>query len=365
MSTATYVRPVGRLTRPPARINASPDRVVRIGEREDLVFTALELIQRHSDGWSDSRVISIAEARDLIAQQSPATDALLLASDRFAAPRGAVAGLPLDRPRIMGIVNVTPDSFSDGGVHAASAAAVAHAIRLVTDGADLLDIGGESTKPGADPVPVDVELARVLPVITGIRARSRVPISIDTRKSEVMRQAVAAGADIVNDVSALTFDPAALMTAVELQVPVVLMHAQGEPKTMQDAPRYHAVTLDVFDWLCQRIEDCVTAGLPRRLLIVDPGIGFGKTTGHNLELLAGLSLFHALGTPVLVGASRKRFIGEITGVTVPAERVSGSIGVALAAAAQGAQILRVHDVAATRAALDVWMAATTGTVATR
>ena len=183
MSTAIYVRPVGRLTRPPARINASPDKVVRIAEREDLVFTALELIHRHADGWSDRRVISVDEARNMIAQQNPATDALLQASDRFAAPRGPLANLPLDRPRIMGIVNVTPDSFSDGGNFLTPRDAIAHALRLEEEGADFLDIGGESTRPGAASVSLDEELSRVMPVLEGLVGKTRCRLSIDTRKA--------------------------------------------------------------------------------------------------------------------------------------------------------------------------------------
>ncbi len=361
MSTVTYVRPVGRLTRPPARVNASPDRVVRIAEREDLVFSALELIQRHKDGWTDSRVVSIDEARTLISQQNPAAEALLQASDRFAAPRGPIAGLPLDRPRIMGIVNVTPDSFSDGGNYLTSKDAIAHALRLEQDGADFLDIGGESTRPGAAPVSLEEELSRVMPVLEGLVGKTRCRLSIDTRKAEVMRRAAAGGAHILNDVSALTNDPRSLRVAVESKLPIVLMHTQGDPSTMQRDPRYQNVLLDVYDQLEQRVVASVRAGIPRERLIVDPGIGFGKTALHNIELLAGLSLFHGLGTTLLLGASRKSFIASLTGAVDPAERVPGSIAAALAGAMSGAQILRVHDVAATRQALTIWEAAMTGT----
>jgi dihydropteroate synthase len=230
----------------------------------------------------------------------------------------------------------------------------------VAAGADILDIGGESTRPGAAPVSVEEELGRVLPVIDALRPLVDAVISIDTRKAEVMRRAVAAGADLINDVSALTYDQEALATAAALQKPVVLMHAQGDPRTMQAAPQYAHVLLDVFDFLEARIEAATTAGLPREKLIIDPGIGFGKTVPHNLELLAGLALFHGLGIPLLVGASRKSFIGHLTGVPVAAERVHGSIGVGLAAMSQGAQIIRVHDVAETRQALTMFTAATRG-----
>jgi len=206
-------------------------------------------------------------------------------------------------------------------------------------------------------------MRRIIPVVAGIRARSDVRISIDTRKADVMREAVSAGADIINDVAALMYDPDALETAAELAVPVVLMHAQGDPKTMQDAPHYDDVLIDVFDFLEARIEACLRAGIPRERIVVDPGIGFGKTLAHNLALMSGLTLFHTLGVPQLVGASRKRFIGTLTGVADASRRVSGSIAAALHAVAQGTQIVRVHDVAATREALSVLMASTSGSPA--
>jgi dihydropteroate synthase len=280
--------------------------------------------------------------------------------DHILAPRARVAGLALDRPRIMGIVNVTPDSFSDGGQHATAAAAIAHGLRLVADGADIIDIGAESTRPGSDPVSERDELARLIPVIEGLAANSGIPVSVDTRKARVMRAAATAGAAIINDVSALSYDPASLATAAETGLPVVLMHAQGEPKTMQQAPAYRDALLDVYDTLAARIAVCEAAGIARSKLIADPGIGFGKTVEHNLALMAGLSLFHSLGVPLLVGASRKRFIGTLTGVDPAADRVHGSVGAALAAVAQGAQIVRVHDVKATRDALAVWQASWSG-----
>ena len=288
----------------------------------------------------------------------------LNAADMFEAlrgPRARLAGLTLDRPRLMGIVNVTPDSFSDGGRLATPQAAIDHAFRLEEEGAELIDIGGESTRPGAAPITVDEEIERVLPVIEGLAGKTQALISIDTRNAVTMRAAAVAGADLINDVSALAYDPHALATAAELGLPVVLMHAQGDPRTMQEDPRYDDVLLDVFDYLEARIEACERAGIPRSKLIVDPGIGFGKTLQHNLELMAGLSLLHGLGVPVLLGASRKRFIGTLTGVEPAGERVMGSIGAALAAAGQGAQIIRVHDVEATRAALTVWEASIRGT----
>jgi dihydropteroate synthase len=260
----------------------------------------------------------------------------------------------------MGILNVTPDSFSDGGQLATTAAVVAQAQAFVAAGADILDIGGESTRPGAEPITTDEELRRVIPAIEAVREATDVLISVDTRRAEVMRRAVTAGADIINDVSALSFDPEALMAAGEFNKPVILMHAQGDPRTMQDDPAYGDVLLDVFDYLEARIEAAASAGLAREKLIVDPGIGFGKTLAHNLALMSGLATLHGLGVPLMVGASRKRFIGTLTRVDNAADRVHGSVGAALAAVAQGAQIIRVHDVAATAQALATFQAATAG-----
>ena len=277
------------------------------------------------------------------------------------APRAAIAGLALDRPRIMGVVNVTPDSFSDGGLHLDVDDAIAGAEAMLAAGADILDIGGESTRPGAEPVPQALELDRVLPVIAGLRARGvTAPISIDTRHAAVARAAFAAGADLFNDVSALTHDPASLPAAAAGGWPVCLMHAQGDPRTMQDAPAYDDVVLDVTDHLAARIAAAEAAGIPRARILVDPGIGFGKTTGHNLALIRNLSVLHGLGCAILFGASRKRFIGTIAGVEEPARRLPGSLAVALEALRQGAQVIRVHDVDATRQAIALWMALNIG-----
>jgi dihydropteroate synthase len=243
---------------------------------------------------------------------------------------------------------------------ATTAAVVAQAQAFVAAGADILDIGGESTRPGAEPITTDEELRRVIPAIEAVREATDVLISVDTRRAEVMRRAVTAGADIINDVSALSFDPEALMAAGEFNKPVILMHAQGDPRTMQDDPAYGDVLLDVFDYLEARIEAAASAGLAREKLIVDPGIGFGKTLAHNLALMSGLATLHGLGVPLMVGASRKRFIGTLTRVDNAADRVHGSVGAALAAVAQGAQIIRVHDVAATAQALATFQAATAG-----
>ena len=261
------------------------------------------------------------------------------------------------RPLVMGVVNVTPDSFSDGGRLPDLARAVDHALALAASGADLLDIGGESTRPGAAVVPVDQELDRTLPLIEALAVRTPVPLAIDTRKPEVARAAVAAGVQLWNDVSALSFDPHSLATAVALPVPVVLMHAQGTPETMQQRPSYRDVTGEVLGFLVSRIGACVQAGIARERLLVDPGIGFGKTLEHNLTLLRDLRRFTGLGLPVLVGASRKSFIGRIDpGAVDPLDRLGGSLGAALWAAQAGAAVLRVHDVRETAQALAVWQA---------
>ena len=263
--------------------------------------------------------------------------------------------LKLDRSRVMGIVNVTPDSFSDGGAHASAEAAVAHGLALAAQGADILDVGGESTRPGAAPVPLEEELRRVVPVIERLARETALPVSVDTRKPEVMRAAVQAGAGMVNDVGALRGD-GALETAAALGVPVVLMHMLGEPGSMQDDPRYDDVVAEVHRFLAERIFAAELAGIARKNIVVDPGFGFGKTTGHNVLLLAGLERFAELGVPLLAGLSRKRSIGELTGRAVPGERVAGSVAAHLLAAQRGAAIVRVHDVAATVDALKVWEA---------
>ncbi|MFN3702554.1 dihydropteroate synthase [Thermomonas sp.] len=263
--------------------------------------------------------------------------------------------LRLDRPRVMGVVNVTPDSFSDGGACFDAEAAVAHGLRLAEQGADVLDIGGESTRPGAQEVPVEEELRRVVPVVERLARATALPISIDTSKPEVMRAAVAAGAGMLNDVYGLRRD-GALGAAAELGVPVVLMHMLGEPRSMQEAPDYDDVVGEVHRFLAERIFAAEMAGIARKNIVVDPGFGFGKTTAHNLQLLAQLERFTELGVPVLAGLSRKRTIGELTGRTEPRARMAGSVAAHLVAAQRGALLLRVHDVAETVDALKVWTA---------
>lgn len=271
-------------------------------------------------------------------------------------PRASIAGLRMDRPQIMGILNVTPDSFSDGGQFNAPDAAIARAVQMHADGAAIIDIGGESTRPGAKEVDITAEIARTAPVIRAIRNGSAVPVSIDTRKAPVAAQALDAGANLINDVAAMTFDADIAQLAATSDAPICLMHAQGDPETMQADPRYDDVLLDVYDFLAARIAVAETAGIRRDRIIVDPGIGFGKTIAHNLTLLRGLSLFHSLGCPILLGASRKRFIGALGGGENAQDRVAGSVAVALQGLRQGVQITRVHDTFATKQAFDLEMA---------
>ncbi len=267
--------------------------------------------------------------------------------------------LRLDRPRICGVLNLTGDSFSGDGLRDDVAAAVARGVAMVEQGADLLDIGGESTRPGAVEVAAEAEIARVVPVIEALAAKVDVPISIDTSKPDVMRAAVAAGAGMINDVHALRRE-GALDTAAELKVPVCVMHMQGEPRTMQDDPRYDDVVAEVHRFLAERVFACEMAGIDKRRVLVDPGFGFGKTLEHNLALLRGLERFRDLAAGVFVGLSRKAMIGKLTGRDGGSDRAVGSAAAALIAVQRGARIVRVHDVAATRDALAIWSAVAAG-----
>lgn len=262
--------------------------------------------------------------------------------------------LRLDRPQVVGIVNVTPDSFSDGGCHASPDAAIAHALRLLEEGAAVLDVGGESTRPGAAPVDEAEEIARVLPVIEALVARVAVPISVDTAKPGVMRAALAAGAGMINDVTALRSDGAMEAVAAS-KAAVVLMHMHGEPRSMQQAPAYDDVVGEVHRFLTERVFACEMAGIDKRRLLIDPGFGFGKTLEHNLALLAQLRRFTTIGVPVLAGLSRKSSLGLITGREV-GDRLAASLAAHLLAVQNGALFVRVHDVAATVDALKVWAA---------
>lgn len=324
----TYYRPAGLVYGPDARTLVQEGRGGSLGGLSAIAYTMVEIIVREGRAVS-RRVVPFAPSLAL-----------------------PVPAAPPARPLIMGIVNVTPDSFSDGGRHAAAEQAIAHGLKLAAEGADILDVGGELTRPGSEGVDEGEELARVVPVIEGLAAAGH-RVSCDTRKAPVMRAALKAGAAIINDVSALQYDPQSLAAMAEADCPVVLMHAQGDPKTMQLSPNYADVALDVFDALEDRIAACVAAGIAKERLIADPGIGFGKSFRHNLDLLHQFTLFHGLGVAVLMGLSRKGFVGALTGEKTAANRVNGSVGGALWSALNGAHILRVHDVKATVEALVV------------
>lgn len=307
-------------------------------------------------GWfTDVEVLSRTAAPRVL----PASDIGADALEALISPRAPVAGLTMDRPRVMGILNTTPDSFSDGGKYNSVAAARAGALSMAE--ADILDVGGESTRPGAAFVSEEEEIARTTPAIQAMRAAGVLQvISIDTRKAAVASAALDAGATLVNDVSGFTFDADLAPLCAARGAPVCVMHAQGDPATMQKDPQYDDVLLDVYDFLHAQIASLVSAGVQRSQIIADPGIGFGKTLDHNLTLLARLSLFHGLGVPILLGASRKRFIGTIGKADAAEDRMPGSLAVVLAALKHGTQIVRVHDVPETVQAIALWRASVAG-----
>ena len=342
-----YLRPIGFLYGPPAEVALAEGLALPLAGGP-IAFTAGVLIE----GTPRKSTRRLVAADALKGARDTDLKALL---KRVTTKRPPFAGIPLDEPVLMGIVNVTPDSFSDGGLYDTTDGAIAHAAELTSHGAAIVDIGGESTRPGSDTVEETDELARLVPVLKGLKGIDAV-ISIDTRKAPVAKAAAKAGAMILNDVSALTYDPQSLAVAAKAKLSVVLMHAKGPPKTMQDDPRYDDVVLEVFDYLEARINAARAAGIPPARIAADPGLGFGKTLGHNLKLLASLSLLHGLGVPLLVGASRKRFIGGLGEGKDPRSREPGSHAAAIAAASQGVQILRVHDVEGTSQALAVWRA---------
>jgi dihydropteroate synthase len=314
-------------------------------------FSAVELISLEGHARAATELVPVEgiESRfddDMAAQWQALT------APRLALQLGQRT-VRLDQPQVMGIVNATPDSFSDGGQFPDAASAAEAGARMATDGAAIIDVGGESTRPGARSIWEGDEIARIEPVIRQLAAAGDA-VSVDTRKADVMTAAVAAGARMINDVSALTYDQRSAEVAASLNVPVVLMHHQGDPQTMQDDPRYEDVLVEVYLWLEDRIATAVKAGVARENILVDPGFGFGKNVGHNLELMNGLALFHSLGCPLVVGASRKRTIGALSGEAPADKRLAGSIAFALKAVEQGAQIMRVHDVFETVQALHIW-----------
>jgi dihydropteroate synthase len=320
-----------------------------------LAFTHVEVISKNPSGGRQRSIYPVAELDGLFAGQADPARPL-------STPTAPFAGLDLSgeggRPRVMGIVNVTPDSFSDGGDYADADAAIAHGKALFAAGADIIDVGGESTRPGATPVSVEGEMARVMPVVTAL-AGAGITVSIDSRHAAVMAEAIAAGARIVNDVSALTHDPGAMDVIAASDASVILMHMQGSPESMQRAPHYEDVVLDVYDALAARVAACEAAGIAKSRICVDPGIGFGKTAAHNLALIASLAVFHGLGCAVGIGVSRKSFIDAVAGTSQPKDRLAGSLAAMLVALGQGAQIVRVHDVGETVQAVALWREAQT------
>jgi len=343
--TGIYLQPIGLLYGEVARDAVSLGAALPLAGGP-LTFSAVRLWE----GEPGDVKYAIVRTSTIQAIDEPRVKELL---DRIVAPRAAIAGVSMDSPRIMGIVNVTPDSFSDGGEYLEPNVAIERAKALSNGGADFIDIGGESTRPESEPVSAEEELRRILPVLSGL-TDVLTPVSIDTRKSAVMREAAKVRANIINDISALTFSPDSLATLTKLKIPAVLTHAMGDPKTMQDNPTYQDVVIEVYDYLEKRIEAASAAGLPTTSLIVDPGIGFGKTADHNASLLRNISLFHGLGAPLLIGSSRKRSLQKLTGAKTPKEQCAASIAAALDAVSQGVQIVRVHDVEETRRALAVW-----------
>jgi len=350
-----YLRPVALLSGVAAQamVGAEGARPLAGGP---LAFSCCEVVIRWV-GHTQRALASIPEIeRWAAAGEASLRDAAEGWLDRLSAPRPSTTA----RPSLMGIVNVTPDSFSDGGESLDPAAACAHAVKLAEEGAAIVDVGAESTRPGATPVDTSTELARIEPALRRLAgARSSRPglrLSVDTRRAAVMRRALALGWDMINDISALADDPESVATAAASPAQVVLVHKRGEPAEMNLAPRYGDVALDVFDELQARIETCEAASLDRSRLIVDPGIGFAKRSAENLAVLRSLSLFHGLGCPVLVGLSRKALIGGEQRRLGPKQRLPGSLGAAFHALDQGVQILRVHDVAETRQVVDLWCA---------
>jgi dihydropteroate synthase len=314
-------------------------------------FAAVELLHVEGNKRGSTELVAV-EGIEARLDEATAAQWQALASPRAPLQLGERT-IRLDQPQVMGIVNVTPDSFSDGGQFADGAAAAEAGARIAAQGAAIVDVGGESTRPGAKPVWEGDEIERVVPVIRQLAAGGTA-VSVDTRKADVMTAAIDAGARLINDVSALTYDDRAAGVIAKANVPVVIMHHQGSPETMQDDPRYEDVLVEVYQWLEGRIAAAESAGIARHRILIDPGFGFGKNVGHNLELMNGLALFHSLGCPIVIGASRKRTIGALSNEAPADQRLGGSLALALKAAEQGAQIIRVHDVPETVQALKVW-----------
>lgn len=326
-----------------------------------LYFSAIDLITVHNGRRIGRHFISVDEIDSLCGIIPDVhADYVRQVMDRITARRGVLTvkdmALGFDVPSVVGILNTTTDSFSDGGLYRDMDAAVARAHEMVRQGAVIVDVGGESTRPGSEPADLHDELSHVLPIIERLQG-GRHLLSVDTRKALVMKAALTAGAHIINDVSALSYDAASLPFLANETCPVVIMHHKGEPANMQHAPHYEDVLIEVYDWLESRVNFAVESGIARDRIIVDPGIGFGKNLEHNLALFNDLALFHGLGCPILIGASRKRVIGDLDGDVPANQRLGGSLALALAAVSQGVQLIRVHDVEETAQAVRVWQAA--------
>jgi dihydropteroate synthase len=313
-----------------------------------LAFAVAEAIERAAGEEGRRRPIGLAAARTFAPDQI----------ERISRPRPHWAGLDLKRPLIMGVVNVTPDSFSDGGDFAEASHAIDHARAMLAAGADIVDVGGESTRPGAQPVPPDEEAARVLPVVRAL-AHAGAMVSIDTRHAAVMGEAVEAGASIINDVTALIGDPESARVAARSGAAIVLMHMLGDPQTMQADPRYADVTCDLLDYFVRRLTELEKIGVDHARIAIDPGVGFGKTVQHNLRLLDELAAFHVFGCPILLGASRKSFIGRLSKDEKPKQRLAGTLAAHQMGYDRGVQIVRVHDVPEACQARAIWMAGLT------
>jgi dihydropteroate synthase len=324
-------------------------------------FTALGVATRRRGEGADLAVASFAEVVDWAEGEDPLLARLVAETiHRMGAKRKPWGGLSLDAPRIMGIVNVTPDSFSDGGEAFGTEPAIARGLALAEAGAHIIDVGGESTRPGADPVSPEEEARRVLPVVRAL-AEKGLCVSIDTRHALVMGAAVEAGARIINDVTALLGDPDSLGVAVKSGADLCLMHMQGDdPRTMQAAPVYDCAPLDVFDHLAERVEACAAAGMAPERICLDPGIGFGKTAEHCAQILGSLSVLHGLGLPLLLGVSRKSFVARLSRGEAAKERLPGTLAANLAGLDAGFQVLRVHDVPETVQAVSIWKAMRAG-----
>lgn len=353
-SDRLFLRPVGQL-RGEAALRATESGSALPLAGGPIAFSACEIIVRNGDeataAWLSVDTLA-AWRGGLPVSDGKKLDAVL---DHIVAPRMPFAGLAMDGPRLMGIVNVTPDSFSDGGQFTNADDAIAFGRALADAGADLIDVGGESTRPGAGPTSLETEQERVLPVVEGLAKAGQI-VSIDTRNPETMTLAAAAGAQVVNDVTALTHDAQSLPTAAKLGLPVVLMHSAGDPRTMQNDPVYDHAALDIYEALADRIAACIDAGVPRNRIAIDPGFGFGKSPQHNVRLVAWAAMFHGLGCPIVMGASRKSTIARLGGPSAQdsANRLPGSLTLAQAAWDQGVQIVRVHDVAETAQARAIW-----------